>query len=67
MMPPVLEAIQNNLPGNENFLIEFATILTARSSKKVIQLCDYLGKWLHLVGSSSHFLLPFTEPSPDRI
>jgi|GEM_PF-2734379 len=51
---------------NENFFFTFATILTTLTSKIVIQLCDYLGKWLYLAGSRGHFLLPFEEPTIEK-
>ena len=47
-------------------MADLTTIPFRLSSKRVIQLCDYLGKWLHLVSSSRHFLLPFAEQLSGR-
>lgn len=57
---------KNAAPASEKFFDRDCNLSDSAFIQKVIQLCDYLGKWLHLVGKSSHFLLPLIKNSTDR-
>ena len=54
---------ENAGPASEKFFGRDCNLSDSAFIQRVIQLCDYLGKWLHLVSKSSHFLLPFINVS----